>query len=215
MPVLYDKPECPFCWRVRMCLARVEANVEQRAFDAPQWREVWPGLTPQGSVPVMLDGDLCMTDSRVILEYIEDAFGGTLPVSARGRAEARELLVLADDALGAAARDFIFACRAHPPGQRDETVLLDAARRWQQALPGLAARLGPDDWLVGRCSQADYAVLTRFALAYAYGMPRDGLPCNLSDWMWRMLQRDEVVSTAPPIVIDWYETAAEELRADA
>ena len=120
MLVLYDKPECPFCWRVRMCLARVEADHELRSFDAPEWQAIWPSLSARGTVPVMVDGDLVMTDSRVMLEYLEDAYGGTLPLSAEGRARVRELILFTDEVLGPAARDLIFECRGKPPEQREQ-----------------------------------------------------------------------------------------------
>ncbi len=206
MLILYNKDECPFCWRVRMSLARVGVDVDFRAFDAPEWRDVWPKLTAQGTVPVLLDGGLCMTDSQVILEYIEDAFGGTLPQTAQARAEARQMVIIADSAMGAAARDHIFECREHPPGNRDTELLADAALRWQKAVQHWSDRLGDRDWPLGRCCQADYALATRFGLVYAYGMPMQDVPKNVMAWLKRLFQRDEVQRTAPDSVRLWLAT---------
>lgn len=188
-----------------MCLQQVEVTYELRRFDAPEWSEIWPGLTSQGSVPVMLDGEMLITDSRVMLEYLEDAYGGTLPVSTEGRAQARELLVYADNVLGPAARDLIFHCRETAIEARDQALLATAHANWSAGLPKLSTLLGDQDWFVGRCSQADYALATRFGLAYAYGMPMQGLPDNLQAWFKRVFLRDEVRSTAPPLVVAWLD----------
>jgi glutaredoxin len=50
--ILYDKPECPFCWRVRMALHRCGIEVERRDYQVyeAQWRE----LSSAGTVPVLV-----------------------------------------------------------------------------------------------------------------------------------------------------------------
>ena len=82
MLTLYDKDQCPFCWRVRMVLHRLGLAADRRPHDDSRWQAVWPPLTEYGSVPVLVTPTQVLTDSRVILEYLNDEHGGLLPLSA-------------------------------------------------------------------------------------------------------------------------------------
>lgn len=202
MIILYDKAQCPFCWRVRMSLHRLGLAFERRAHDDPEWSSVWPALTHMGTVPVVEDGELRLTDSRTILEYLDEAYGGLWPSGARARARAREIVVYADGVLGPAARDLIFERRDKPVQEQGQQLIDDAIGRWRAALPALADMLDESAWFAGDCSIADFAVATRFGLAYAYGMPRDGVADILGDWVQAVFARDEVMATAPDLVRD-------------
>ena len=76
MIVLYDKPECPFCYRVRVALAFLGVDYELRAYDTEENQQQWSALTPGKTVPIMVDGDLVIYESAVMLEYLQDKFGG-------------------------------------------------------------------------------------------------------------------------------------------
>ena len=205
MLTLYEKDQCPFCWRVRMVLHRLGLAADRRPHDDSRWQAVWPPLTEYGSVPVLVTPTQVLTDSRVILEYLNDEHGGLLPLSAEGRAHAREVWCYADAGLGPAVRDLVFERRDHEPEDIDPAVIHDAAARWASAMPTLNNLLGDRHWFGETCGIADYVVVTRFGLAMAYDMPEPNLSTELASWIERIFARDEVVATAPRIVQQWLE----------
>ena len=138
MILLYDKDECPFCWRVRMALHAAGVEYERRAHDDPSWSAVWPTLTRFGTVPVLVDGPLILTDSRTILEYLDEVHGGLWPKTPPDRARARERLCHVDGILGPPARDLVFEMRDKAEPERDRQLIDDAISRWREALPLLS-----------------------------------------------------------------------------
>ncbi len=203
--VLYNKDECPFCWRVRMALHRAGVDAEYRAHDDVRWAEVWPSLTLHQTVPVLTIDDLVLTDSRVILEFIDESYGYLLPRTAADRARVREMMCFADAQLGPVARALVFECRDKAAHECDPVVVDTAIKDWQRIMQPTAALLGAQGWFGSSCSLGDYAAVTRFALAGAYGMPLDGLPPTLSAWFDRVMQRREVTETAPVVVRQWWD----------
>lgn len=75
--LLYDKPECPFCFKVRIALAEQGRDFHHRPHDAPGVVEERRRLSPTGTVPiVVLDDGYVMSESNVIMEYLANALGG-------------------------------------------------------------------------------------------------------------------------------------------
>lgn len=137
---------------------------------------------PKGQVPVLVDGDLTLYDSTVILEYLEDAYPdkALYPSEARARARCRLLELEADEVLLAAAR--LLFHRAEPPGP-------DTARREALEAKAIAAEAEIDrnhaeldmklkhrEFLCGGLSVADIATF----LVIHYGL-RNGGP-KLSEY---------------------------------
>lgn len=196
--ILFDKPECPFCWRVRMALHRCGIAVERR--DHQTWEAEWKTLTTTGTVPVLCIDGLVMTDSSVMLEYLNDRFGGLWPDSPADAARARSLAIAADRGVGVAVKDLVFECRDRPAEEWDSAILLQAKTHWQQAMPDLEQALGEEAFFVQGAGITDYVVATRFGLGMAYGMPRpDSAP--LEAWYKRICRRPEILATAPPRVV--------------
>ena len=76
MLVLYDAARCPYCARVRIVLAEKGVDVETAPIDLddrPGWLYE---KNPLGRVPVLEDDDvgLCLPESAVIMEYLEERF---------------------------------------------------------------------------------------------------------------------------------------------
>jgi glutathione S-transferase len=71
---LYDAAQCPYCARVRIVLAEKQARFEPVEIDLAD-RPTWLfEKNPLGKVPVLEENDLCLPESRVIMEYLEDRF---------------------------------------------------------------------------------------------------------------------------------------------
>ena len=75
---LYTFPETfglrnvsPFCLKVEMALAHLGQNYEIVL-------ESNPHKSPKGKLPYIIDGDLTLADSELILEYLDEKTGGGL-----------------------------------------------------------------------------------------------------------------------------------------
>ncbi|MCU7797041.1 MAG: glutathione S-transferase family protein [Candidatus Thiodiazotropha sp. (ex Myrtea spinifera)] len=196
--ILYDKAECPFCWRVRMALHRCQVVYEKRDFETHE--QEWTRLTPGGTVPVLRLHGLVMHDSSVMLEYLNDAFGALLPLSPEKRAQARTSAIYADTSVGRPVRDLVFQRRDRVPSEWDEAVISSAMQQWHEAMSYLDNALGDRDFFIEGVGITDYILASRFGLALAYGMPSPRSP-RLGEWFERMVGRPEFTDTAPEIVI--------------
>ncbi|MCU7811787.1 MAG: glutathione S-transferase family protein [Candidatus Thiodiazotropha sp. (ex Notomyrtea botanica)] len=195
--ILYDKAECPFCWRVRMALHRCQVVYERRDFEV--YEQEWARLTPGATVPVFRLHGLVMHDSSVMLEYLNDAFGGLWPVSAEKRAQARTSAIYADTSVGRPVRDLVFQRRDRAPSEWDEAVIANAMQQWHEAMSYLDNALGDRDFFIEGVGITDFILASRFGLALAYGMPSPR-SSMLSGWFERMAGRPEFTDTAPEIV---------------
>jgi glutathione S-transferase len=178
LTIIYDKDECPFCYRVRLCLGAAGVPYERRAHDDPNFEAQWQGLTHTQTVPVFVHRDLVLTDSAIILEYLEDRYGGLLPSDPVQRARAREWLRYADVPVGRSLREVVFERRERPQAEWDEDRIDRGIRGYLQALPDLDAWLADCPFFGGDAfSLADAALTARFALGMAYGVD---IPASLS-----------------------------------
>ncbi|MEL0584982.1 MAG: glutathione S-transferase family protein [Candidatus Thiodiazotropha sp. (ex. Lucinoma kazani)] len=199
--ILYDKPECPFCWRVRMALDRCGVVYKRYAYDKPEHEQAWRALTPNKTVPVISFDKLVIVDSSVILEYLNDVHGVLLPSSAKDRAHARGAASYADARVGGPVRELVFERRERPPKEWDQEAIAGAMENWHQALPRLEKALSDVDYFVPDAGIPDYVLASRFGLAMAYGMPAPQSPL-LADWFDRIIKRNEFIDTAPAVVIE-------------
>ena len=117
MLVLYDAGRCPYCARVRIVLAEKGVEVETVAVDLAD-RPAWIyEKNPLGKVPVLEGDGLCLPESAVIMEYLEERFPEPplLPADPAERARAR-LRIFRFDRLG----DAYYALRRGEEGAREE-----------------------------------------------------------------------------------------------
>jgi glutathione S-transferase len=97
--VLYDAARCPYCARVRIVLAEKGVEVETVAIDLAD-RPAWIyEKNPLGKVPVLEGDGLCLPESAVIMEYLEERFPEPplLPADTAERALARLRIFRFDD----------------------------------------------------------------------------------------------------------------------
>ncbi|MEM7083521.1 MAG: glutathione S-transferase N-terminal domain-containing protein, partial [Pseudomonadota bacterium] len=71
---LFSKPTCPHSHRVRIVLAEKSINVEIVDVNGPRLPEDLLDLNPYHSVPTLVDRELVLYDSRVIVEYLDERF---------------------------------------------------------------------------------------------------------------------------------------------
>lgn len=88
---LFSDPLCPYSHRVRMVLAEKGIAVDVVDVDAKNLPDEVMDFNPYGSVPTLVDRDLRLYESRIIMEYLDERFPHPplLPVDPVSRASAR------------------------------------------------------------------------------------------------------------------------------
>ncbi len=71
---LYSNGECPYCHRVRFILAEKGINFEIIEVDLDNKPEDVMELNGYGEVPILVDRDLVLYESNVIMEYLDERF---------------------------------------------------------------------------------------------------------------------------------------------
>ena len=71
---LFSKPTCLHSHRTRLVLAEKNIKIEIVSVDGPDLPEDLMDLNPYHTVPTLVDRDLVLYDSRVIIEYLDERF---------------------------------------------------------------------------------------------------------------------------------------------
>jgi len=201
--VLYDKPECPFCYRVRIALGFVGLDYARKDYSDPVAEREWRELTHAKTVPVMVDGDLVMTDSTAMLEYLQDRTGMLLPEEPAERARVRALLNYADNPLGRASKEVVFAKRGIAQQDWDADRIAAGEKGFVEALPYLDALLeGRESYFPGY-TFADAALSARLCLSVAYGLDIPPEFARLRAWFADRLDEEWLLEASPPVVHEW------------
>ncbi|MEX2473827.1 glutathione S-transferase family protein [Marinobacter sp.] len=195
---LIDKPECPFCWRVRIAAALQSREVESLDRSEPEVLAEWQRLSPHRSVPVLIDGDLVLTDSGPILEYLAETGMALLPDSPRQRAEARSWMAYGDNVLGRSMREVVFEKRDKPEDEWDQERIREGVRGFLQGLPTIEKALDNGPFLAGgQPTLAECALFPRFALALTYGVEVPSDFPRIRQWIKRMVVHPAFMSASP------------------
>ena len=88
---LFSDPACPHCHRVRIVLAEKGITVDIVDVDAHDLPDEVMDFNPYGTVPTLVDRDLRLYESRIIMEYLDERFPHPplLPVDPVSRATSR------------------------------------------------------------------------------------------------------------------------------
>lgn len=71
---LFSSPVCCLSHRTRLVMAEKSLNVQVRDVDPGEPLEDLADLNPYNSVPTLVDRELVLYDSRVIMEYLDERF---------------------------------------------------------------------------------------------------------------------------------------------
>ena len=170
----------PYVRKVLVCLELKGLSYEVDPITPFFGNEEFGRLSPLRRIPVMVDGDLVLTDSTVICEYLDEAHPTPplLPGDAKERARARWLDEFADTRLGDVFIWGLFYPKmVHPRvwGEAgDETrIERSLATEIPAALDYLEGQLPDSGYLFGSIGLADISVATFFRNAAYTGFTVD------------------------------------------
>ncbi len=202
---LYDHPFSPYAQKVKIALR--EKGVD---FEAPMPGGLGAGgaagefadANPRGEVPTLIDGEVRLFDSTIILEYIEDKWPTPplLPASPADRARVRMIEEVMDSHFEPVSwglseiRNFQRAV-----GDLAQTIERRAEKQLQGYFVWLERQLGVRDWFNGAdFGWGDLAVVPYLNGARGFGhAPAAG--SALADWLVRANQRPSVAATVGDI----------------
>ena len=101
--IVYEHPLSPYAQKVKIALDEKGMAYETKmpaAIGTGQPDREFLNANPRGEVPALIDGEVAIFDSTIILEYIEDKWPtpALLPKDAAGRARARTIEDVMDTA---------------------------------------------------------------------------------------------------------------------
>lgn len=205
---LYNANFSPNALRVRAVVYELGIEVEKIEVDirggnrTPEYLK----LNPNGKVPVLVDGDVVIWESRAINAYLASRFPekGLYPADLRQRAIVDQWSYWQAIHLGPAMQKVAFERvmkAAFGRGDPDEAVIAAEMKNVDQFLDVLEVGLGHGkDWIAGTLSIADFALATTFSNRVRAGISLDTRP-KVAAWIARMEQREswkKAVGEIPP-----------------
>ena len=201
---LYSGPISLFSRKVEIALGEKGIAFEREMVPFTQARGYAPkhpailAANPKGQVPVLVDGDLTIFDSTLILEYLEDAYPDPplYPREPRARARCRLRELYADEVMLPPVRTLMH--RSVPPEGDDaaRAAREDEARRGEGRLRAIHAELeealGDDEFLCGPYGAADIATFMMVFWARRLKGPALDAHPALARWYDRVARRPAV-----------------------
>ena len=91
---LYSDPTCPFSHRARIVIEEKHIETSIEDITEGQWPEDVAAANPYGTGPTLMDRDLVLFNTQVILDYFDERFPHPplMPVDPVSRAQARLML---------------------------------------------------------------------------------------------------------------------------
>ena len=176
---LIAAPASPYSRKVRVVLAEKKIEYEFVVDSPADPANRISTYNPLGKIPVLvLDDDTTLFDSRVIVEYLDNAspVGRLIPDDTRARIQVRRWETLADGCLDAA--NAIVVEKRRPLEKQSNEAVARQQGKVERALQAMSEDLGARGW----CSGEHYS-LADIAVGCALGY----LDFRLADINWRRL----------------------------
>ncbi len=196
---LYQRPDCPFCWKVRLVAFETKLTIREIVVQLDKKHPDVVFLNPNATVPVLVDGDLVITESAQIIEYLLDQCPEIqlMPSSPKARAKVRQLHHYSDSKLGKVLFPYIKQKRDSPTHEASAEVKESTRLAWFDEQLILSEQLGQSEFFAGHFSVAECALIPRFCLAITHGLAIDESFQNLHDWYARCAARSSFLKALP------------------
>ena len=198
---LYSAPLSLFSRKVEIALRekglpfdRKMVAFSQESGYSPKHPDVL-AVNPKGQVPVLVDGELSLYDSTIILEYLEDAYPHPplYPAPPPLRARCRQLELFADEVLLPSLRALMHRTGPRPADPKIwiewEAGAKAAESVLSQQLQDLDQKLEGNEYLCGALSVADIAIFMAVLWIPRLGGPSVADHRALSEWYARLSGR--------------------------
>ncbi|MFN8607937.1 MAG: glutathione S-transferase family protein [Vulcanimicrobiota bacterium] len=189
---LYSSDLCPFAHRARLVVSAKGIEHDRIQIDLREMPQWFKDLSPNQSVPFIQHDEKSLPESLIIMQYLDEAFGGLnlTPEDAYGRAKMR----LALDTIGSKLVGVLSPVYRNP-----EAKLVADEELWRQ----LEASLDSDGpfWLGAQLTLADLAAypwFERWPLIEQRTGRKLNLPTRLKDWLDAVSRLPAVVQEARP-----------------
>jgi glutathione S-transferase len=199
--LLYEHPLSSYAQKVKIALR--EKGLDFKAETPPALGSGkadgrFAAASPRNEVPALIDGEVQIFDSTIILEYLEDKFPSPplLPRDPAARAQARMIEEVCDtlyEAINWGLSEIRWFKRAE--GAQAEKMKETAARQTAELQAWLTDKLGARQWFNGESfGWADLSVApyVNRSFHYGFGTPADS---TLAQWRERIRARPSVAAT--------------------
>ncbi len=199
MVLLFEHPLSPYAQKVKIALLEKNVPFETRLPDFMSGSDAqFSSANPRLEVPALVDGETCVFDSSIILEYIEERWPSPalLPETPAARARARMLEEICDtyyEAINWAVLEIRVFQRA--TGSLADRLLARAAQQIAGVNTYLERELGEAQFFGGAAfGWADLAIVPALHAASMTGNPPPGRS-RLAAWYERVRARPSVAQT--------------------
>jgi len=201
MLTLYDHPLSPYAQKVKIAMREkglAFETVSPGGLGAGGAAGDFVAASPRAEVPALVDGEVSVFDSTIILEYLEDAYPAPpmLPAGAADRARVRMIEEVMDthfEAINWGLSEIRWFRRAE--GELAQALLAKAAEQTRGFFAWLEGQLGDRPWFNGETfGWGDLAVVPYLNGAVGHGNP-PARGSKLSDWLTRANARPSVSAT--------------------
>ena len=195
---LYSGPLSLFTAKVRIALDEKQLEFQRVDVGWSLARRYLPhhpdviALNPKREVPVLVDGELVVYDSTLILEYLEDRYPERplFPEDVAERARCRQLEAAADEIIFPAVWDLIEESLYPAPPEGRDPARLEAARAGLDArFLELDKELAGREYLCGEFSVADIGTFIMLSAAANLGHAPGAELSGLTGWLARVRAR--------------------------
>ena len=151
---IYTSDHSLYCAKLRILLRHKQIPFEEAPPPGGGGSTEYLSIVPSGNIPALVDGDLVLTDSEAIAEYLEEKYPDRpmLPDTLIGRALSRERSRFSDTRLEPALR-LTFPHVA--PAVRDQVAIEEAHAMITKRLSALGVMLARSDLPRGRLWMGD------------------------------------------------------------
>lgn len=164
--------------------------------------EAYLAMNPNGKVPVLVDGDFVLWESRAINAYLAGLKGKLYPQDMKKRALVDQWSYWHAVHLGPATQRVVFERllkKMFGMGEPDESAIESSLKELAQFMAVLDANLADKEWVAGELSIADFAVASTFVYRKGARISLDDAP-NVEAWLGRMEKRPSWQAAVAPVL---------------
>lgn len=206
--IFYAGSGSPYAWKVWLALEHkgIPYELKMLSFDKGDTKTPeFLAVNPRAKVPAIVEDGVAVSESSVIVEYLEDRYPWKplLPKDAAGRATARRIAAEADEYL-AETVERLFNLTLYA---KQAPAAADIAAAQEHALSEIARleKILTADYLIGEISIADFTAYPHVRLLQRVderspgkGIARRQLPPKVAAWAGRIEAMPYYGRTIPP-----------------